>query len=127
MSGKNKYNGYLITELMVALIVLGIILGCMALSMKVFKKLNSYQLIRQQCISAAQAQLDCIVVTGRPIDNEDFKSLWPKIDFQVEQSDGNGLWQGLKLIKVKTSAKADNKAVSVELARYFSPQGEIRQ
>jgi hypothetical protein len=33
----------------------------------------------------------------------------------------------MKLVKVNATAKADNKDVSVELARYFAPAGVIRQ
>ncbi len=127
MSKNTRHNGFLLTELMTALAVLMVILTCMALSLKVFRKINNYQLARQQCISATQAQLDCIAVTGEPIDEKDFKRLWPKLSVEIEQSDGTGRWQGLKLIRVRATAKADNKGVSVELARYFAPQGEIRQ
>ena len=121
-----RHNGFLLTESMVALAVLLVILSCMALTLKVFRKINQYQLARQQCISAAQAQLDCIAVTGSPIDNEIIKRLWPKVSIKIEQSDGKYQWQGLKLVKVKATAKADNKDVSVELARYLAPEREIR-
>ena len=124
MSKGIKHNGFLLTELMVAMAVLVIILTCMAMMLKVFKNINQYHLARQQCISAAQAQLDCIAVTGEPISEKDFKRLWPKINFQIEQSNGAGQWQGMKLVKVNGTAKADNKDVSVELARYVVPKGK---
>jgi type II secretory pathway pseudopilin PulG len=127
MSKEIKYSGFLLTELIVAMTVLIVILSCMALTLKVFRKINNYQLTRQQCVSAAQAQLDSIAVTGSPIDNEIIKRLWPKVSIKIEQSDGTGQWQGLKLIKVRTTAKADNKAVSVELARYLASEREIRK
>jgi type II secretory pathway pseudopilin PulG len=127
MSKNTRHNGFLLTELMVALAVLIVILSCMALSMRVFRKINQYQLARQQCVSAAQAQLDCVAVTGNPINNEIIKRLWPKVKVQIEQADGKYQWQGLKLVKVKATAKADNKDVSVELARYLAPEREIRQ
>jgi prepilin-type N-terminal cleavage/methylation domain-containing protein len=123
MRKKIKHNGFLLTELMVAMAVLVVILSCMALSLKAFKKINNYQLTRQQCISAAQGQLDCIAVTGWPISDEDLKRLWPKMSVEIEQSDGIDRWQGLKLIKVRAIAKADNKDISVELARYIVPKG----
>jgi len=126
MSKNIRHNGFLMTELMVALTVLIVILACMALSLRAFSKINNYQLTRQQCISAAQAQLDCIAVTGSPIDNEIIKRLWPKVNIQIEQSDGKYQWEGLKLVKVKATANADRKAVSVELAGYLAPEREIR-
>ena len=123
MSKGIKHNGFLLTELMVAMAVLVIILACMAMMLKVFKNINQYQLARQQCISAAQAQLDCIAVTGEPISEENLKRLWPKMNIEVKRSDGIGQWEGLKLIKVSATAKADNKDVSVELARFLVPKG----
>jgi hypothetical protein len=127
MSKNIKHSGFLLTELITALAVLVVILSCMALALKVFRKVNQYQLARQRCVSAAQAQLDCIAVTGEPISEKDFKRLWPKMNVEIEQSDGIERWQGLKLIKVKATTKADNKRVSVELAGYFVSQGEGRQ
>jgi len=124
MSKDIKHNGYLLTELMVAMAVLVVILACMAMALKTFKKINQYQLTRQQCISAAQGQLDSIAITGQPISEKDFKRLWPKINFQIEQSNGAGQWQGMKLVKVNATAKADNKDVSVELARFLVPKGK---
>ncbi len=122
MSKNTRHNGFLLIEMMVALAVLVVILSCMALTLKAFRKINKYQLVRQQCISASQAQLDCLEVTGRPISEDDLKRLWPKLSVKIEQSDGTGQWQGLKLIKVRAAAKADNKDVSVELARFFVPE-----
>ena len=127
MSKRNKHNGFLLTELIVALAVLVIILSCLAMALKIFRNINQYQLTRQRCISAAQAQLDCIAVTGKEISDEDFKRLWPKMSVEIKQSDGIDQWQGLKLIKVKAAAQVDNKMVSVEMARYFAPKGENRK
>ena len=127
MSKRNKHKGFLLTELIVALTVLAIILICLALSMNVFRRINNYQLVRQQCISAAQAQLDSVAAAGRLIGDDDLKRLWPKVNLQIEQSDGTDQWQGMRLVKIKASAKAGNKDVSVELAEFFAPEGEIRQ
>jgi type II secretory pathway pseudopilin PulG len=127
MSKNTRHNGFLMTELMVAMIVLGIILLCLALSLRAFGQINNYQLTRQQCISAAQAELDSIAVTGRPLDEQDLKRLWPKMSVEIKQLDGVNQWQGLKLIKVKAAAKAGGKDVSIELAGYFAPAEEKRR
>jgi type II secretory pathway pseudopilin PulG len=50
-----KYSGFLLTEVIVAAGVLGVILIALALSMYGFAKFNRYQLVRQQCTAAAQA------------------------------------------------------------------------
>ncbi len=122
MSKNKQYNGFLMTELMVSLSVLGILLLLLALSLNGFRRLNRYLLVRQQCTAAAQAQLDSIVVTGDPINDEDFKRLWPKQNVSIEKSDGTGQWEGLKLLKVKTNAKSFNKDVEVQLCRYILDQ-----
>ena len=124
MSKGIKHNGFLLTELMVAMAVLVVILACMAMALKTFKKINQYQLTRQQCISAAQGQLDSIAITGQPISDGDFKRLWPKMNIEIVQTAGKEQWQGLELIKVKATAGTDNKKVSVELARYVVPKGK---
>ena len=114
----------MLTEVIVALVVLGVIMGCVASALSAFGKFNRYQLARQKCIAAAQGQLDCIAATGRPISNEDFAKLWPKAEFKITQTPGNDRWQGLELTKVKVTAKSANRDVSVELERYFLPSGE---
>ena len=126
MSYRNrKYRGFLLTELMVSLVVLGFILTCLALSLNGFRKFNHYQLVRQRCISAAQAELDSIAATGREISEEDFKRLWPGLSISVEKTAGTGQWKGLELVSVKAKGKSFNNDVEVELSRYIS--GETRR
>jgi len=54
----NKYSGFLLTETIVAMSLLGLLLAGLALSLHGLAKFNRYQLIRQRCIAAAQSQLD---------------------------------------------------------------------
>ena len=120
MSVKNKkYGGFLITEIVVALSILAILLVGLALSLYGFAKFNRYQLIRQQCISAAQAELDSITTTGKPIPDEDFKRLWPKLGVNIKKSAGTGQWQAMTLVEVTATGKSFNKEVKVQLARYI--------
>ena len=123
MRRKIKNNGYLLAEMTIALAVLGTIMVCMALGLKTFGNFNRYQFARQRCISAAQAQLDSIAATGNPISQEDNERLWPKTTIEIEQSDGSGQWEGLKLIKVKAITKSLRKDVIIEMARYFAKKG----
>lgn len=121
MSYRNrKYRGFLLTELMVSLVVLGFILTCLALSLNGFRKFNHYQLVRQRCISAAQAELDSIGATDREISEEDFKRLWPGLSISVEKTAGTGQWEGMELVSVKAKAKSFNNNVEVKLSRYIS-------
>ena len=120
MSVKNKkYSGFFITEIIVASAILGILLVGLALSLYGFAKFNRYQLVRQQCIAAAQAELDSITITGKPIPDADFKRLWPKLGVNIKKSAGTSQWQGMKLVEVTATGKSFNKEVNVQLARYI--------
>jgi prepilin-type N-terminal cleavage/methylation domain-containing protein len=124
MKRKIGKNGFMLMEVMVALIVLGVIMGCTAAALSAFGKFNKYQLVRQKCIAAAGGLLDCIAATGKPISDEDFQKLWPRAEFKITQTPGKDRWQGLELTNVKVTAKSANRDVSVELERYFLPGGE---
>jgi len=118
--GKNKnYSGFCITEIIVASAIIGMLLVGLAMSMYGFAKFNRYQLVRQQCIAAAQAELDSITTTGKPILDEDFKRLWPKLDINIKSSAGTGQWQGLSLVEVTANGMSYSKEVKVKLARYI--------
>ena len=125
MSGKNKkYSGFLLMELTVSLTIVGILLVGLALSLDGFRRFNRYQLVRQRCTAAAQAQLDSIAVTGKPIPDEDFKRLWPKLSISINKADGTSQWVGMKLIEVTTRGKSFNKEVKVQLCRYILGEKE---
>jgi Tfp pilus assembly protein PilE len=116
---KEKRGGFMLTEMMVAATILGILLVVLALSLNGFAKFNRYQLVRQRCIAAAQAELDSITATGTPIGDEDFKRLWPKLTISIKSSPGTGQWHGMKLVEVTANGKSYRKEVKVQLARYI--------
>ncbi|MFB0552079.1 MAG: type II secretion system protein [Phycisphaerae bacterium] len=117
-SKSKKYGGFFITEITVASAILGILLVGLALSLYGFAKFNRYQLVRQQCIAAAQAELDSITITGKPIPDEDFKRLWPKLGVNIKSSAGTGQWQAMRLVEVTANGMSFSKEVKVKLARY---------
>ncbi len=120
MSGKNKiYDGFLLTEMTVALTVTGILLVGFALALHSFATFNRYQLVRQRCIAAAQAELDSIAVTGKPIPAEDFERLWPMLSISIKKTAGTGQWEGMKLVEVTTKGKSFRSEVKVRLSRYI--------
>ena len=121
---RKKHPAFLLTELIVAMTVTGIILVCLAISLDGFKKFNHYQLTRQHCIAAGQGQLDSIAVTGRQISEDDFNRLWPKMNCSIEKTAGTGQWEGLKLVKVKTKTNSFHNEVEIELSRYISGSRE---
>ena len=91
-----------------------------AFSLNGIVKFNHYQLIRQQCIAAAQAELDSFTAMGKPIEDEDFSRVWPQLNVLIEQSAGQGQWEGTQLVKVTTSGKFLRKQVVIELSRYIA-------
>ncbi|MCE5340085.1 MAG: hypothetical protein LLF92_03025 [Planctomycetaceae bacterium] len=120
MKKKFKNNGSLMAETMIAMALLGTIMVCMAIGLKTFGNFNKYLFAKQRCISAAQAQLDSISATGTPISDEINKRLWPKVKINIEESQGSGQWQGLKLVKVKAVEQSGQKQAHIEMARYFA-------
>jgi len=116
---KNKYRGFLLTEIIVAMGLLGLLLAGLALSLHGMAKFNRYQLTRQRCIAAAQAQLDSIVTTGGPLGDEDVQRLWPGLRVSYRRSPGAGQWQGLERLEVTARGKSFRKEVTIRLSRYI--------
>ena len=120
MSGKNKrHEGFLLTEIVVSMTILGILLAGLALSLHGFAKFNRYQLVRQQCIAAAQAELESMATTGGPIPDEDFARLWSNLSVSITKSPGIGQWSSMELTEVTAVGKSFRKEVKIQLSRYF--------
>jgi type II secretory pathway pseudopilin PulG len=117
---KRRSGGFMFVEIAVSLTVMAMLLAGVALSMNGIAKFNHYQLVRQHCIAAAQAELDSLTATGEPIGDEDFSRIWPQLSISIEKSAGQGQWQGAQLVKVTTSGRYLRKQVTIELARYIS-------
>ena len=117
---KRRSGGFLMTEMIVAFTVMAMLISGLALSMNGLAKFNRYQLVRQQCIAAAQAELDSLTATGKPIEDEDVRRIWPQISVSIEKSDGDDQWKGMELVNVTASGKSFRKEVKIELSRYIS-------
>jgi hypothetical protein len=122
-SKDKKCDGFLVTELAVAMALLAVMLIAFAISLDVFKRFNNFQLEKQRCISAAQAQIESIAVTGKEIAIEDFERLWPKISFTIEKSNSTGQWEGLNLVEVSVKTKSFNREVKIRMSRYIEAKG----
>ncbi|MHC4155880.1 MAG: type II secretion system protein [Planctomycetota bacterium] len=128
MSDANtKYRGFFITEMVVALTILGILTIGMALSLYGFSRFNHYQLVRQRCTAAAQAQLDSLMVTGEPVSQQDFNRLWPGLVVSIEKLDGTAQWAGMQLVTVTTTGKSFRKEVQVRVSRYLLEHATTRR
>jgi len=120
MSCKNiRYGGFLLAEMTVSLTILAMLLASVAFSLNGIAKFNSYQLVRQQCIAAAQAELDSLTATGKSIPDEDVRRIWPRISISIEKSAGLGQWKGTELVEVTASGRSFRKKVKIQLSRYF--------
>jgi len=108
------------TELIVVMAILTLLTAGFAVAIGAYSAINHFYMSKQRCISAAQAQLDSITVTGEALDDEEFEKLWPKVELSIEKSLGSGQWQGLTLVTVTTKAKTCGRTVTVELARYMN-------
>lgn len=117
---KRRYGGFLLMEITVGLTIMAMLLAGMAFSLNGMAKFNRYQLVRQHCIAAAQAELDSLTATGKPIKDEDFSRIWPRLSVSIEKSAGQGQWQGTQLVEVTASGKSFRKVVIIELSRYIS-------
>ncbi|HUV63056.1 MAG TPA: type II secretion system protein [Sedimentisphaerales bacterium] len=117
--GNAKYRGFLMTEIIVALTVLGMLLAGLGVSLAGFARFNRYQLTRQRCIAAAQAQLESIAATGQPIPDQDFTRLWPGLTVSVREKPGEAQWQHLALVEVAASGMTHRKNVEIQLSRYI--------
>ena len=117
---KRIYRGFLMTELIVSLTVLAMLLVAFAVALDGFRRFNHYQLVGQRCISAAQATLDSIAATGSPIEKQDFERLWPKINIEIDEAQGQGQWKEMTLVTVTAQGQALHRKVRVRLSRYFS-------
>jgi hypothetical protein len=113
-----RRRGFFLAEIITATALLGLLIAGLAVSMNGFSMVNDCQWTRQRCTAAAQAQLDCLVATGKPIEPQELHRLWPAVDVSIDRSSGTATWAGLELIQVTAAAQAGSRRVTVHLARY---------
>jgi len=119
-----KNSGWLLTEAAVVLAVMVVLFMAMVSAMAACRHLNWLLLTRQQCHSAARAQFDSIAATGRPMDTEHIRRLWPHVTVSADVHDGQGQWLGLKCCVVTATARAHKRDIEIRLCRYYLPAGE---
>ena len=124
LGGGQRRGGWILVELVVALGILGILLTALGRIQYEAGKLNAIHWMKVRCITAGQGQLDSMAGRGELIDERELERLWPGIRVEVEQSAGEGDWEGLTLVRVKAEGKVKGKAVKVELARYMAGRKE---
>jgi len=116
---RSRCGGFLWAEMVVATALLGVVIVGLMVSMNGFALVNDCQWARQRCTAAAQAQLDSIAATGRRMEPQELKRLWPGVEVLVDQSPGTGPWDRLELIQVTATAQPGPRKITVRLARYL--------
>jgi type II secretory pathway pseudopilin PulG len=118
-----RQRGLLTAELLTATMLLGIIIAGLMASMGGFSRFNHRQWARQRCTAAALAQLDSLTATGRPIEPQELKRLWPDVQLSVSRAPAGPPWAGLELVEVTAVAEP----VRVRLARYIQPAPAVAE
>ena len=121
---KRKGKGFATAEIIVALTVVGFIMAAMVVSLHEYGQFNHYQMARQRCIAAAQAQLDSIATRTRTIADAELARLWPGVTVAIAKTEGAGRWQGLQLVRVTAAAPSGHRQVKVELCRFVVSPGQ---
>lgn len=123
MYRRKRNNGWILTEVAVVLFLMIVFFISMISATATFKHLNFLTLKKQQCLAAGRAQLDSIVATGKPIEEKDFKRLWPDIEVVIDRNPAQGDWEGLSCCVVVTKTKVRKRYIETKLCRYYeSPE-----
>ena len=122
-----KRSGWLTIEMVIAIGIMATLISVLGVVGNTFKKVEDQRWTRHTMLTAAQAQMDAIVVTGKPIDEDTFRRLWPKVQCTVDISQGAGQWQGLQKIRLELSAKARERTVKTSMVRYISADKEFQK
>jgi type II secretory pathway pseudopilin PulG len=116
---RTSRNGFMMAEVMVGTALLALALAALAVIIQGVSRMNLYQWTRQQCVAAAQAQLDSLAAVGKPIDESEIQRLWPQVRTEIDRTSGEGSWRGLELVRVTAVGWAGSHEVPVRLERYF--------
>lgn len=127
LNQRRNPGGFLLVELIVAIALLGLILAGLGLTVAGLGRFNRYEWARQQCLAAAQAQLDSLAATGEPLGVEDIERLWPDVTLTTDRLAGEGQWDGLELVQVAATMSTHPRPADVRLARYVRPAGRDRE
>ncbi|MEN6308201.1 MAG: hypothetical protein ABFD91_10630 [Anaerohalosphaeraceae bacterium] len=109
-------------EMVVSLFLLLALTAALMSATRFFGHANRQQLARQQCIAAAQAQLDAIAFGGSPLSEQDMKQLWPAVTCMVDKTPGLDVWQKLDLYTVNAKAVVHGREISIQAKRYIRRQ-----
>ena len=121
--GQRRAGGWLVAELLVGLSLIALTIGGLAAARFHARQLHELHLGKQQCVAAAQAQLDSITATGAVLSDAEVQRLWPGVKVAVTRADGEGDWAGLTRVSVTAATERNRRTVQVQLARYVAGKG----
>ena len=120
---KTKGAGFLLVETIIAIVIIGILLTGIALSLNEFRRLNGYQLLKQRCIAAGQAQLDSIAAGGEIISDEEIvfpEVIHPDVLLTMNQPSMNKYANSVKETGMLIADSSFVKEIPEVRARIFS-------
>ncbi len=120
---QRRTGGWLLTEMLVGMALIAMVIGALAAVRYRSRQLHAMHLLKQQCVSAVQAQLDTIAATGEVLPAADVRRLWPDVTVAIERTDGEGDWAGLTRVNAVATGQCDQRTVRVELGRYVAGKG----
>ena len=119
-SGKNRGDGWILTEIFVTIAILVLLTGVITAGVNASRKSNHYHYARQQCIAAGAAQLEAITIAGQELNPAEIEGLWPGITVTVTESTGGGEWENMRLLQVDAQMQTLGRTVSVSQRRYLA-------
>ena len=122
-----RQKGFLTAEMLTAVGVLGVLMAGLAVSLRGFSMFNELQWARQRCTAAAEAQLDSIAATGKPLGPQECRRTWPNVDVSLRREPGQAQWVGLELIQVTAATQAGSRMVTIHLARYVRSPADVAE
>ena len=119
-----RRGGWILAEMIASVVIASAIIAVLATGQSNAAATNKLLLARQQCIAAAEAQLDALTATGRPLDAAANKQLWPAVKVELRRQAGQGAWSGLTLVTAVATAPAGEVKAKVELSRYVQERAQ---
>lgn len=120
MNASIRRRGWILVECMTAVILAGVMVAIMVTAQANTAELNRMQLARQQCLAAAEAQLDSFTARGAPLDAAAAKALWPDVKIETRVQAGEGEWRGLSRVTAAATKTVRGVEIKVELNRYVA-------
>ena len=115
---RKRQTAFTLVELLLGIALMGLLLTSLGPLWHSMRQVNDREMARQRCLAAAASELDSLARTGREIEPDQARRLWPNVRLESARSAGQGDWAGLTLLKVTARSDSHGREVRVDLARY---------